>query len=460
MKARRLIFFLLLLCLSGCTKIPLDSENEVASIVERRIGTEVQWKSNFEDPQIQAYIDHLVSCPLTPESAVQIALLNNPHIQATFEELGIAQADLVEAGLFSNPVFEIEVRYPHQKRLRTNIEYLVTATFLDIFLVPLRKRVAAAEFEQAKLKVANEILDLTFEVRQTYYELISEQQKLQDTLAITGLMNIQEEIIARQHNVNNVNQLDLQQAQSRFLEAKVASAKFQNEIIHLTEKLHRLLGLKEEICFIFPEEFEETNYDGFDQCLLESVALTERLDLQIARFEVVRLARMLGLKNWWAYTNFKAGVAGERDPDGANLLGFGVGGEIPIFNYGQASRMRLFAMLRQARDRLEELEIKVLSEVRATHNALLNDLNVVMTYQTEILPLQKRILQSSEELYNVMGLGIDMLLENKHQELIMHRNYVESKKNYQNARIQLDRALGGHLFRLMPQNDCGNGVSK
>ena len=59
-----------------------------------------------------------------------------------------------------------------------NIEYLVTATFLDIFLIPLRTRLAAAEFEHAKRRVTNEILDLAFEVRQTYYELLGEQQKL------------------------------------------------------------------------------------------------------------------------------------------------------------------------------------------------------------------------------------------------------------------------------------------
>ncbi|MCE2983974.1 MAG: TolC family protein [Parachlamydia sp.] len=114
---------------------------------------------------------------LNPEAAIQIALLKNPKVQSIFEELGIAHADLVEAGLLSNPDFSLEVRYPHKKNLLTNIEYLVTATFLDIFLIPLRTRLAAAEFEQAKRRVTNEILDLAFEVRQTYYELLGEQQR-------------------------------------------------------------------------------------------------------------------------------------------------------------------------------------------------------------------------------------------------------------------------------------------
>lgn len=446
-------FLLLCSCLPGCAKIPKYNEEQVAGIVETRIAKDVQWKRGcYEDPQIQAYIQDLAYQPLTSEAAVQIALLNNPQIQETFEELGIAQADLVEAGLLSNPVFEVEVRYPHEKRLKTNIEYLVTATFLDIFLIPLRTKLASIELEQAKLRVSNEILDLAFEVRQTYYELVAQIQKLQYTRAIVELTNIHNEIVSRQRSVGNVNSLDFQQAQARFLEANLEIAKSQSAIIRLKEKLNRLLGFGEEVCLSLPEELpKEIDYQGFDLCALESLALEQRLDIQVARFEVSRISSMLGLKEWWTYTNLKAGVAGERDPDGPNLLGYGLSGEVPIFNYGQAVRMRLFAQLRQARDRLAALEIRALSEVREAHKLIINDLTMINDYREKILPIQHQILNSSEELYNVMGLGIDRLLENKRQEIEAYRNYLEIVKDYLVARVQLDKALGGYLFLILPQ---------
>lgn len=446
---------------SSCTRMQKEDGGHVEELIESRIRKEVYWNKNcYEDPQIQVYLQDLTSRPQTIEIAVQIALLNNPHIQAMFEELGIAQADFVEAGLLSNPAFQIETRYPHEKKLRTNIEYLITTAFLDIFLIPLRLKLASAELEQAQYRVSNEILNLTFEVRQTYYELIAEKQKLQYTKAIVELINIHNEIVSRQILVGNVNLLGFQQIRARFLEAKLEIAKSESEIIRMEEKFYRLLGFSSEVCLALSEELpKQEDYQGFELCSLEKLALERRLDIQMAHFEIIRISRMLGLKDGWTYTNLQIGLAGERDPDGTNLLGYGVGGEIPLFNYGQAARMRLFAQLRQAYDRLAALKIRALSEVREAHKLLMNNLMIINEYRNEILPLQNKILNSSQELYNVMGMGIDNLLENKRQEIEAHRNYLESLKDYWTARVQLDKALGGYLFLLiMTDNPPERGV--
>lgn len=450
------------LFISSCALVPHGSEEQVAGIIQERIGKEVLWNHTcFEDPRINCYIQDLASQPISIESAVQIALLNNPEVQATFEEIGIAQADLIEAGLFTNPAFSIEVRYPYKNKLVTNIEYLITATFLDIFLIPLRTKLASTELEQAKLRVSNEILDLAFEVRQTYYGLVTEQQMLKYTQAIAELASIQSEISLRQHNVGNIYQLDLEEIQAIFLEADLQIAQSQEKIIRLGEKLNRLLGLSEEICLTFPEQLpEEVDYQGFDLCQLESIALQERIDLQVARFEILRFSRMLGLKDWWTYTNLQLGLAGERDSDGLNLIGPGFSGEIPIFNYGQAARMRLFAELRQAQDRLAALEIRVLSEVREAHKLLVKDLKIINKYRAGLIPLQNKILNSSEKLYNVMGLGVDRLLLNKRRETETYRNYLASLRDYWISRVQLDHALGGYLFRLLPQEFTCEGVEQ
>ena len=453
---------LLPLFISSCARMPQGSEEQVAGMVQERIGKTVMWNNTcYEDPRVANYIQDLAFQPISIEAAVQIALLNNPEVQATFEEIGIAQADLIEAGLFTNPAFSIEVRYPYEARLRTNIEYLITAAFLDIFLIPLRTKLASTELEQAKLRVSNEILDLAFEVRQTYYELIAEQQMLKYTQAISELASIQSEIALRQYNVGNVYQLDLEEIQAVFLEADLQITKSEEEIIRLREKLNRSLGFSEEICLIFPEQLpEEMDYQGLDLCQLETMALQERIDLQVARFEILRYSRMLGLKDWWTYTNLQAGLAGERDPDGSNLIGTGFAGQIPIFNYGQAARMRLFAQLRQAQDRLAALEIRALSEVREAHKLLMKDLKIINKYRAGIIPLQNKILNSSEELYNVMGLGVDRLLINKRRETETYRNYLASLRNYWITRVRLDHALGGYLFRLLPKDCDSEGVEQ
>lgn len=384
-------------------------------------------------------------------------MLNNPKVQATFENLGIARADLVEAGLLSNPSFEIEVRYPHVKGLKTNIEYLIISSILDVFLIPLRTRLATTEFEQTKLKVSKEILDLAFEVRETYYELVAERKRIQYILSTVELASIISDISSKQAFIGNVNALEFQLSQAHFLEAELELFRSQAQIVRLREKLNRLLGFSNDVCLILPENLPEVDYFGFDLCALESMALEKRLDLQVARFEIARLSQMLGLKDWWTYTNLKAGLAGEREPDGANLIGPGFSGEIPIFNYGQAARMRLFAELRQAKDKLAALEIKIVSEVREAHKLLMSYLKIINDYQNCLLPMQGKILASSEQLYNVMGIGIDKLLENKRQEVVATQNYTENLKKYLVARVELDKALGGYLFKLLSEMKCSDG---
>ena len=452
-----LYFFALSLLATSCSNVPQADDGSISCSIEHRINSQVEWRQGgCQDEEIEGFIAAATESELTADMAIQIALLNNPKVQATFEDIGIARADLVEAGLLSNPVFDLELRYPHVKGLKTNIEYLITASLLDIFLVPLRTRLASTEFEQTKLKVSNALLDLAFDVRETYYELVAEIKRLHFISSSVELTSIVRDILAKQIRVGNVNILEFQLAEARFLEAELELSRSQVEVIRLKEKLNRLLGFSDEICLNFPIDLPDVDYFGFDLCALESIALEQRLDLQVARFEIARLSQILGLKDWWAYTNAKVGLAGERDTDGTNVIGPGFSVEIPIFNYGQAARMRLFAELRQAQSKLAELEIRALSEVREAHKVLMNYLTILQDYRVRLLPMQAQISASSEELYNVMGIGVDKLLEHKRQEVVATQNYTENLKKYWVARVELDRSLGGYLFWLLL--DCEEKV--
>lgn len=446
------ICIVIVLLFSSCSRTPPADDGLVSSLVAAKIDQEAKW--GCMDAETEALIQHLTENELTADSAIQIALLNNPIIQAIYEDLGIAQANLVEAGLFPNPVFDIEIRYPHVKKLKTNIEYLLVTSLIDILLIPLRTQLAATEFEQTKLRVSNEILNLAFDVRKTFYELVAEQVKVKSIQSSAELSGINSEIALRQHTIGNVNDLHVELAQSKFLEVELELAQSQAEVIRLKEKLNRLLGFCEEACLHLPENItDEMDYQGFDLCALEAVALKERLDLSTARFEIIRLSQMLGLKDWWTYTNFKGGLAGERGADGLHFMGPGFSTELPIFNYGQAARLRLFSELRQAQDRLDALEVQILSEVRTAHKLLMCYLEIINDYKMRLLPLQENILASSEALYNVMGLGVNDLLDKKMQEVRITQNYIEGIKKYLVARVALDQALGGNLFRLLFQQD-------
>lgn len=437
------ILFGFLLFGAACSRYPPSDSAEIAAQIGQKVNAQVDWYRGGANREVQDRVQYLLTQEMTPEITLQIAFLNNPKVQAIFENLGISEADLLEAGLLSNPNFAVEFRYPQKKGFVTNIEYLVTATFLDIFQIPLRKRVATAEYAQLKRRVTFEILTLAFEVRKTTYELLAQKQKLNALQPLLEIAFLQSELAIRQNRAGNINPLDFQLAQAHLLEAQVELDRERRSFIHLREKLNELLGLCKGIELLLPPLPAEVHPVDQELSALETLALNERMDLQELYFEVVRLRIMLGLKEWWNYTQLQTGLAGERDPDRLDVVGFGVAGAIPIFNYGQGARARLNSQLWQAQDNYAALNVAILAQVRDAFKTVQNTLRVLQTYREGILPVQEKISLSSEALYDSMGMGVDRLLGNKRLEWIAYRNYLDALETYWLARVELDEVVGG-----------------
>ena len=99
---------------AGCATAPRDAGfGDVSrSVAERAKVDVVRWDQGTPaDKDAQRSVDALLANELTPDAAVQVALLNNQDLQATYEDLDVAQADLVRAGLLRNPVFGGDVKF-------------------------------------------------------------------------------------------------------------------------------------------------------------------------------------------------------------------------------------------------------------------------------------------------------------------------------------------------------------
>lgn len=169
---------------SGCASVPKEAGfPDIQKLIGQRIGRRVHWNQGTpEDVKVAEAIRSMLQQELTQDEAVQIALLNNRSLQATYEELGIAQADVVQVGLLRNPTFSASFRFMDKSvegHRCTNTEFSVDQDFLDLLMLPLRKRVATAGFEQVKLRVSNAVLNLAADVRSAYYTLQADEQTLE-----------------------------------------------------------------------------------------------------------------------------------------------------------------------------------------------------------------------------------------------------------------------------------------
>ena len=100
--------------LVSCARVSTERAfSQVGNEVRERTGYRVHWdQGSRPDGEVTQAIRRLLAEPLTPEAAAQIALLNNRHLHALYEGLGVAQAAVVDAGLLSNPIFHGSATFP------------------------------------------------------------------------------------------------------------------------------------------------------------------------------------------------------------------------------------------------------------------------------------------------------------------------------------------------------------
>src|SRR3977135_860939 len=157
---------------SGCTTFSPDGGmTVVANVTGETIKKDADWA--------RADVQDLLRRSLTVDAAVQIALLNNRGLQASYNELALAEADLVRESLPPNPTFSI-FRIAGNGALEA--ERQVVGNILALSTLPFRSEIARQRFQQAQLRAAEETLRLAAEVRRTYYRAVAANE-------LVGLLN-------------------------------------------------------------------------------------------------------------------------------------------------------------------------------------------------------------------------------------------------------------------------------
>ena len=283
----------------GCTRMPADAGfADAQKLVADRIPRTVQWTRNFkDDAAAAASVEALLGNELTADQAVQIALLNNKDLQATYESLAVVQADLVEAGLLLNPVFDAQIRFA--KGGGVGVDIGVIQDFLDVFQIPLRKRLSAANFEAAKGGVAAAVVDLARETRRAYYELVATLQTIELRQTVVNSYDASYDIAKRLHDAGNITDLDLAREQGQYEQSKLDLASAETDARVRREQLTALMGVwgPSAATFRVPGRLPEASETPLDTASLERTAVANGLDLTAIGQQVFADVSRLGLSS-------------------------------------------------------------------------------------------------------------------------------------------------------------------
>jgi cobalt-zinc-cadmium efflux system outer membrane protein len=438
--------WLLLLGLSGCASVNLTAGfPEVSAAVEERAATRIVWNRGTElDREAGENLRALLRKKLTADDAVQIAMLSNRDLQATYTGLGVAQADLVQAGLFRNPILDAAVLFP-LSAVRPDLQLTVVISFLDALYVPLRKRVAAARFEEAKLRVTGAVLDFAAQVRRAFYEHQANEQMLELRRTVVQALTASLEVSRRLHEAGNITDLDLARDRAQTEASRLALRSAEMAARLSREELNGLMGVwGEEAEWELDGRLPDIPAEPLPVNGIERTALTRSIDLSNARQRIVTAGQQLGYDRATALVaGVEAGVEAEREE------GWKVGPvlsvPIPLFDQGQARVGRAAAELWRVQQEFHALAVRIRATARAVRERMLGAQDRALYYRDILLPLQERIVNEAQLQYNAMQIGIFQLLRDRERQIETGVAYVEVLREYWLARTDLALISSGRL---------------
>jgi cobalt-zinc-cadmium efflux system outer membrane protein len=443
------------LLLSACASTSAaPAFRDTSRLVEAGTGHPIFWnQGGAADAAVARRVRDLLDRDLSVDAAIQIALLNNKDLQALYEDLSLAQADLVQAGLLRNPTFSGGVTVPVAgEGVQTGFDLGVAQDFLGLLLLSARNKVASAELDATELRVADSVLRTTFAVQAAYYALLAAGQVLAMRRTVLETGDAAVALAQAQHAAGNISDLDLVNQRTTFEQLRTDVKRSEADIVVAREALARLLGLwGADVAFHVPPKLPDLPPGEAPLEHLEAIAIGHRLDLASAHARSQALSHAAAMaKNYRFLGSAGVGVNFERSPERYSALTPNASLELPVFDQKQATVARAEALVRQAQAREAALAVDIRSEVRVAHARLVALRDVVDRYAKVVVPLREQLTSLSQQQYSAMLLGAYQLLAAKQNEVNAYREFIEALRDYWLARVDLERAIGAVTAKASP----------
>ena len=441
---------------SACAELSPDGG---MLLVQQQAGTTLakdvtKIRTEEEAAAAEACVRTLLAQPLTAEAAVQIALLNNRGLQADYNELGISEAQMVEASLPPSPSFALSKLFTSAQ---FEIERQIVQNVLGLLTLPRRREIAEDKFHQAQVRAVEATLRTAAEARRGYYRAVAANQIVGFlSKARTSAESISE-LSKKLGETGAMPKLD--QAREHAFYAEVSAQLAVARLRQRSERarLNRALGLwGQQTNYKLPGSLAPLPAPPPPIADVETQAVLSRADLQVARMQLAILAKQYGLTRATRFINMlqAAGINtsdstlvpqsnGEEVRDRERFNGFEIDFEIPIYDFGRARTRLAEEAYMQAVNRLIEKAVNVRSQADEAYQTYRGTYDIAGHFDKEILPLREII--SQQELLNYNGMLTDLfaLLADARARILANVQAIEARRDFWLAKADLHVAIVG-----------------
>ncbi|MGD9774146.1 MAG: TolC family protein, partial [Diaphorobacter sp.] len=231
------------LLLAGCASVAPDGlRGDVQSHVASRLpqGAQLAAAGAQERVDAQARVAEWLRQPVDVDTAVRVALLNNPALQARLAELAAQDAQRAQALTLFNPTLTLgRFTNGHEREIERQLSF----GLVDVITLPWRTRWLGWQMEQATLAAAQDVLRLASDTRRAWLRAVAARQVLAAHERMHEAAEAGGELARRMVRVGNFSRL--QQAReiaiTQDAAAQLARARLNAALEH--EQLARLMGL-------------------------------------------------------------------------------------------------------------------------------------------------------------------------------------------------------------------------
>lgn len=421
--------------------------DSVQALLRERAGLDAEWRQLAGDPMIDRRVEEMLASPIGPDEAVQIALLGNADLQARFEDLGIARAQLVGASRPANVEVDGDIgRFANGQR--SDFGFAATTDLSRLLFLPLRRGVASAGLDATRIETAGAAMEFAYEVRNSFYDYQAAEQLLELDRTVLEAATASYDAARRLDDAGNITPLVLANERAFYEQARSEAALAEATALNRRETMNAWMGLSGVDTDWQPAgRLTEPEPEAAIPPVgtLESQAIEDSVDLLGLEHRYTEAARRANLaRAEGLLPSLRAGAQIGRE-ESLRQTGPVISVELPVFDQGQGRVEAARAGMRQLEQQYRARAVRIRAAVRSARSDLVVATRRVDHYREVLLPLWQQIIEETQRQYNAMQAGVFELLLARREQVRTGQEYVMALRDYWGARSRLDQILAGRL---------------
>lgn len=421
------------------------------AIGKRAVFAETQAENDALRKQVHGMVHRKT---ISADTAVQVTLLNNRGLQASYANVGLSAAEAWQQSTPENPVVSVGILGigAAELGLYRAIESMIAVNILDAKTRKQRMAMADINFRAAQLEAVNDTLTLANETRMAWINAVAAFETVSYIRRAKATSDAGSELARKLGETGALNKAGQarEQAFNAELAGQLARARLNATIAK--EDLTKLMGLwGTEVDYYVPDALPRLPKSVGNVTSIEGKALRNRVDLRVAKLGLEAQAAAFGLTDQTRLVTDLEIIAGaelEREvEDGEKStettpqleLEFA----IPIYDTGKARMRKAELSYLQAANVLAERAVNVRSEARIAETSYHASYKIARHYRDVLVPLRKTVEEEGLLSYNGMITNTFELLQDTRETLSASLEAANAKRDFFMAQASLTAAIYG-----------------